>query len=228
MIMLVSHEKKFIYLKTAKTGGTSVEVYFERFCMSPGEWFFSHARDQYESATGIIGFRGMKTNKPENCKWWNHMPAADVKAQLGSSIWNDYFKFCVVRNPYDKAVSAFYFDCFRNKKEAPTTLAGRREAFENWLIERRVNTPTGRNKFIIGNQFCLDRVIYFEKMKEDLEKICTRIGVPWIAEQLPVLKSGYRPPNTSCSEMYTNKAKKLIMKKHAFELDLFNYSFPED
>ena len=40
--MLISHRKQFIYTKTAKTAGTSVESYFEKYCMPEGKWQFSH------------------------------------------------------------------------------------------------------------------------------------------------------------------------------------------
>jgi hypothetical protein len=32
--ILVSHFRKFIFLKTIKTGGTSVEIFFEEFCVT--------------------------------------------------------------------------------------------------------------------------------------------------------------------------------------------------
>lgn len=35
--MLISHRKRFIFTKTAKTAGTSVESYFEQYCMPEGE-----------------------------------------------------------------------------------------------------------------------------------------------------------------------------------------------
>jgi len=104
--MLVSHRYRFIYTKTAKTAGTSVEVYFEPYCMRPGEWEPSHVRDDYESEAGIVGFRG--PNRPPDCKWWHHMPAAMIRERLGEEVWNNYFKFCVIRNPYDKVASGFF------------------------------------------------------------------------------------------------------------------------
>ena len=103
--MLVSHRYRFIYTKTVKTAGTSVESYFERFCMPDGTWQQSHERSEYESSSGIIGFRGVVI--PENTRWWNHMPADLIKRQLGQDVWDSYFKFCVIRNPYEKCISAF-------------------------------------------------------------------------------------------------------------------------
>jgi len=53
--MLVSHKEEIHYTKTLKTAGTSVEVYFEPYCMPEGEWSFGHARAEYVSQAGIIG-----------------------------------------------------------------------------------------------------------------------------------------------------------------------------
>src|SRR5438034_9985645 len=99
--MLVSHRKQFIYTKTIKTGGTSVEAYFEPYCFPDREYEFLHARPQYASETGIVGFRGLK-RPDDGIEWYNHMPAAEIKARLGEDVWNRYVKFCVVRDPFDK------------------------------------------------------------------------------------------------------------------------------
>ena len=103
--MLISHRKQFIYTKTAKTAGTSVEVYFEKYCMPEGAWEFSHSHDEYVSAEGIIGYRGKHS---WGKKWRNHMSALKIKNNIGNSIWDKYYKFCVIRNPFDKLVSGFY------------------------------------------------------------------------------------------------------------------------
>src|SRR6185312_9079529 len=102
--MLISHRYRFIYTKTNKTAGTSVEAYFERYCMPDGEWHPGHARDEYDSEAGVIGYRG---ENPKNKRWYNHMPAALIRQQVGETVWNDYYKFCVIRNPWEKAISGF-------------------------------------------------------------------------------------------------------------------------
>lgn len=57
----------------------------------------THTRDEYVSPAGIIGYRGPMRNPKESHKWWHHMPAWQIRQQIGVQIWNDYFKFCVVR-----------------------------------------------------------------------------------------------------------------------------------
>ena len=103
--MLISHRKKFLYTKTKKTASTSVESYFEKYCMPEGQWTFSHAIEEYVSKEGIIGYRGKNRR---NQIWHNHMSAAKIRDKIGASIWNSYFKFTVVRNPFDKLISGFY------------------------------------------------------------------------------------------------------------------------
>jgi len=53
-IMLVSHRKKFIYTKTAKTAGTSVESYFEPFCLPEGDWKLEHTRDDAQFQRRVV------------------------------------------------------------------------------------------------------------------------------------------------------------------------------
>ena len=79
--MLISHRYRFIYTKTAKTAGTSVESFFERFCMPEGTWRQLHERNQHVSPEGIIGCR--RAEIPPGTTWWNHMPAAEVKELIG-------------------------------------------------------------------------------------------------------------------------------------------------
>ena len=93
--MLVSHRYKFIYTKTRKTAGSSVESYFEPFCMPDGEWTQRHFREEYVSDAGIIGFRGNPA-KAGDAYWWNHMPARMIRRRLGEDTWRSYFKFCVI------------------------------------------------------------------------------------------------------------------------------------
>ncbi len=108
--MLISHRKHFIFTKTGKTAGTSVESYFEQYCMPDGEWQESHhGRDQYVSEAGIIGFRGGHiAQRKANPIWYNHMPARAIRNKIGQDIWERYFKFTVVRNPFDKLISGFF------------------------------------------------------------------------------------------------------------------------
>ena len=219
--MLISHKYKFIYTKTIKTAGTSVEAYFERFCMPEGEWAPSHYRTAYISDIGIIGERGMCLDQPE---WWNHMPADLIKKKLGQTIWNQYFKFCVVRNPYERAISAF-FHFKSTQRDGIDNLEGNDpEKFEKWL--ELVGPPIDRQCYLIDNKLSVDFVIFYERLHSDLQKVCTIIGVPWNQDELPKYKSEFKLYPVVASDFYSQKAKHLVEVAYDFELKLFGYSFP--
>lgn len=228
--MLISHRHRFIYTKTAKTAGTSVEAYFERFCMPEGEWTPSHGRNEYESPSGIIGYRGPDLHR--QTKWRNHMSAIDIKQQIGDDTWSSYFKFCTVRNPYDKCISAFshFGKNYSVKKQSfwervcHGKMSPEQHRFYCYL---KKHTPVDRDKYLIEGEFCLDDVIRYEHLEEDLQRICRKIGVPFELQYLPSYKKGIRQADATTISLYTEPAKKWVARKFAYELDRFGYDFPE-
>src|SRR4051812_46185541 len=103
--MLCSHVKKFIYLKTIKTAGTSIEMFLERVCCPPELYVETQSRRELITDHGVIGSRG---NKIPGSRFPSHLAAGKVRERLGEEVWNAYYKFCAIRNPYDKVVSRFW------------------------------------------------------------------------------------------------------------------------
>ncbi|MES2684948.1 MAG: sulfotransferase family 2 domain-containing protein [Pseudomonadota bacterium] len=217
--MLVSHRHRFIYTKTKKTAGTSVEAYFEPYCMAENTWSASHAREQSVSAAGIVGQRGQV--KPEH-QWWNHMPAQLIRQQLGEAIWSNYYKFCVVRNPFEKVVSMFFFDQRRGliEKVSPGQAAA---AFEHWVLTSAL--PVDREMYLIDGEICMDALVRHEQIETDLEAVCRHLRVAWNPQALPTYKTGIRPEWASVAALYTEPARQKVADTFAFELETFGYRF---
>lgn len=226
--MLISHRYRFIYTKTAKTAGTSVESFFERFCMSEGEWTQSHARDEYESPSGVIGYRGAKP--PDGTKWYNHMSALSIKELVGQDIWDSYFKFCVIRNPFDKCISGFchlgkdhqlgHSSISINLQDQDMNLEQLR--FFDYLQK---SAPVDRDKYMIDGKFCLDDVIRYENLEADIKRICQHIGVPFDNKYLPTFKKGLRGEDATIESLFTEKSREVVEKEFAFELQHFGYRY---
>jgi len=85
--MILSHTHKFIFLCNGKTGTSSIESVLQPY--QEGEEF-------------EVGVDGLYTPK--------HVPPATLRSQLGPSIWDDYFTFTFVRNPWDWFVSQYFWN----------------------------------------------------------------------------------------------------------------------
>lgn len=238
--MLISHRKKFIYTKTVKTAGTSVESYFEKYCMGEGEWSFTHARGEYVSEHGVIGYRGSNAS---GTTWRNHMPAAEIKAKVGQHVWNEYFKFCVVRNPFDKLVSGFHM--FEKAKENRTTgqrvktsikkmlnmcepidrVVGKTDAerFKSWI--KSGGWIDDRDKYLIGGEVCVDYFIRQENLEYGIRFVCEHLGLPFEPYAIPKLKSGIRPENAR-HEYWDYETVDIVNRLYSFEITKFNYLPP--
>lgn len=242
--MLVSHRKKFIFTKTVKTGGTSVESHFEPHCFPPGQWQASEYRDAYESDTGIVGRRGPKPH-PRGCKWYNHMSAREIRDQLPPQVWEQYFKFTVVRNPYDKLVSGFYWfnhihpkdTWWRRVRVMAKKAIGRAdpldcahgetdiERFRSWL--RAGGGIADQGAFVIDGECCVDFFIRFERLQEDVQEVCNRLGIETTNAPLPRMKVGIRSKNHKTSDYYDAASIRLVEQRYAFEIERFGYQLPQ-
>lgn len=107
---IVSHRRRFIFIKPRKVAGSSVQVALARLC---GE----------EDAISQ-GFRfrpGLDTDEfadtaSRNADWGGrygriapHSLPEEVRARVGARVWNDYLKITVCRNPWDLFVSLYWF-----------------------------------------------------------------------------------------------------------------------
>jgi hypothetical protein len=219
--MLISHVRKFIYLKTIKTGGTSVEIYFEPWCVDPGKRAEDrHFRDAESSRWGVVGSRG-EQNHPI---WHNHAPASQIRELIGEALWLDYYKFCVVRNPFDKVVSAFWFNLPAPVRELlkRADFSVVRKTFAEWI--RLAALPLDRSIYTIGDEAVVDYFVRFETLQTDLERVCRQLATPWEPERLGRYKSEHRARMEHFSEYYGPAGAARVRKEFSWDLEFFGYS----
>lgn len=219
--MLVSHREQFIFTKTLKTAGTSIESYFEKYCMPNGEWFETHDREEYVSDAGIIGYRG---DNPKGRVWFNHMSAKEIYEIVGHDIWSRYYKFTIVRNPFDKLISGFYFRMHRsviNNYDGESDV----EHFRRWI--KAGEAIIDRDKYLINGEECVDYFIRYENLHEGIAHVCRRLSVPFLPSSIPTFKKGIRSNKYSINDYYDNETIQVVQEKYAWEIQRFGYHFPE-
>jgi hypothetical protein len=220
--MLISHVYRFIYLKTIKTGGTSVEIYFEPYCADPARCLPpAHERDQEISRWGIIGSR----LRPSDARTWrNHLPASEIRARIGAEMWKDYFKFCVIRNPFDKVVSLFWHELSLLNRAQLQRLpfAVVRKVFLDWI--RNADLRLDRTIFTIAGSPAVDRFVRYESLSSDIEDVCRHLVLPWEPSKLGRYKANSRCRNEHVSLYHDAASASRVRRSYQWELDYFGYS----
>jgi len=192
--------------------------------MPEGTWVFSEGREQTISEAGIIGRRA---GSIEGSSFYHHMSAKKVIDNVGWDLWDAYYKFTTIRNPFDKMVSAFFW----SEKEAKHYPHSRQiEAFRCWLdYDSLINDSVSRwvfdrNKYVLGNDVCVDFFIRYENLEQDLMCVCKKLDVPWEPESLLKLKSGSNPKKHSYQCFYDEISITKVLDWFEFEFGFFGYS----
>jgi len=225
--VIISHTHKYIFIKSLKTAGTSIEAALSQCCgendmVTPlGDYWFN--RDE----------RGEWIHSSMNAEGFSqHDPAAEVKRKVPPEIWNDYFKFSIIRNPWDRVVSLFAWEA-RNR---PAPKAARRfyhrlglpfdEFGETKKLFRTFvqgDWTTNDRFYLIDGELCVDFVIRYERLAEDFAELCARVGLPRIP--LPHLKAGLRRAERGYTDYYDETSKAIVSERHRQDIRLFGYEF---
>jgi hypothetical protein len=225
--VLLSHVHRFIYTKTVKTAGTSVEIYFEDACIPPeSDIIRGHHIEETVTPAGVIGYRG---GDPSGRTWYNHMPAKEIRELTGHAIWNDYYKFCVVRNPFDKVVSLWWF-IVNSKHEYPYRQEGFskiKSDFSRWCIDH-ASDAIDRDKYMIEDEVEVNFFIKYESLLDDLRSVCRHVRYPFRPERLGKYKSDRRAIRQPFSEYYDRQTIAAVEAVFGWELDYFGYRRPSE
>lgn len=186
--MLVSHSHRFVYLKTHKAAGSSIYRMLARFC-APPEFLASPACETcavHLSGHGIVA--RLVDNVTQNYRphrLEDHSPLALLQDMLPTEF-HRYHKIAAVRHPYDKVVSAFFFFLWNQHQRnaanpLPQSLA-RAELVKRFCAfaipqPRVVTGRHDREYFFCADRFCIDSVIRYEHLHEDLQAVNERLGL---------------------------------------------------
>lgn len=226
-MVMVSHAREFIFLKTRKTAGTSVEMVLEPLCRPPGAEV-SERTPTLISAQGIVGRR--LTPRPRlfrlrrllgQTDWYNHMPAIEVRAALGAARWDRYRKIATIRNPFDLAVSRYHWELARHGLPETGDFAETRARFRAMLLSGQFD---GDHPIVhLGGRYVIDEMIRFETIQADLDALMARLapGAPPVA--LPHTKKTSNRRQHAVAEYFDAEGIAAIRKSAAWVFERFGY-----
>lgn len=228
-MVLVSHTAKFIYMKTRKTAGTTVEMYFERFCVPEGTATGAEAVRETVTAAGIVGSR--RDGKRPGDVWQNHMPAREVRTRLGPEIWDRYLKFAAVRNPFAVVLSAFFWKNDRDYPRDAAALAHARRDFARFVQGRPLRGRSwGSDADIVAidGEMQMDMLVRQERLADDVRAVCDRLGLPWEPERLVhAKKTAGAPTRYPLEDFYTPETAAIVRREFDWIFSRLDYGLPQ-
>lgn len=217
--MLISYSHKFIFFHVAKVAGLSIKDALKDYAAEPEK--FKIARPPK--------MLGGKPNKLY--EMWEstlvHAKARDAKKELPEEIYNNFYKFAFVRNPWAWQVSYYHFilkEPTHIRYEMVKSMSGFEEYLE-WVVETKNPFSKGATKLqkeMITDKegrLIVDFVGRYETLSKDFEYVCQKINLKSV---LPHLNSS---GNRNYRSYYNEKTKQLVAKNFKEDIDLFGYQF---
>ncbi|HEX4861294.1 MAG TPA: hypothetical protein VFV07_08660 [Rhizomicrobium sp.] len=224
--MIVSYSRKFIFVKTKKTAGSTIEAVLAAACTDgdiitqedgyrhPGseegidEEALRRQRQEAKLARG-----GERRARKHAGDFYSHMSAQEARAQLDPAFWAEALKLTAERHPYEKAVSQAFYRASRDGS-----------LYVDRHLDRVLHKGTyaGHPFWTIDGKVAVDAFLRQESLKADLDQVGARLGIA-IPETLPQLKARTRPDRRPAREILSAAQKRVVQETCRVEFEILGY-----
>lgn len=191
---MISHQKKFIFIHLGRTGGSS-----------------------FERLAGVNITNDPRTIDAGNTDFAEKHATFSEYSERYPDVFTNYFKFTIVRNPYERLVSAWYW---RNNVvgDFHGTLADFAMAQnEDWTMTARLKL----NHVSLDESLkSLDFIARYENYLDDLKFICKRTG--YDLSELPLTN---KTSHKRYTKYYDDETLDLVNTRFKKDIDSFGYQF---
>ncbi|VEN73208.1 Sulfotransferase [Candidatus Desulfarcum epimagneticum] len=216
--MLISHTHQFIFFHVPKAGGISVREALGPYAQEPERFKINRPPKRIGGAPNPV------------YEMWDaallHAKARDAKKELPKHVYDGFYKFAFVRNPWDWHVSMYHFirkekNHIRHDRVKSMTF----EKYLEWAIQTPNPFPKGASKFQKdmvtdeNGKIIVDFIGKYENLESDFQHVCPILN---IKAELPHLnKSAHKDYRT----YYNAKTIKMVKDGFKEDIELFDYSF---
>ncbi|CAH6420876.1 Sulfotransferase [uncultured virus] len=151
----------------------------------------------------------------------HHLTAAEIRERIGTFSFESYFKFAVVRNPWDRLVSEYAWRRWRSSesfREFVRSLTDDRAPRDFELIahlrpqlDYLLDPATGK--------ILVDFVGRFETLDADFSAVCDRIG-----RKAPLPRQN-RSEHEMYRALYDEETRDIVARVFAKDIEAFRYTF---
>jgi hypothetical protein len=208
---MISHKYRCIFVHIPKCGGSSIEdVIWPDLRTESDFWmgFISNYRNKYQ--TGGL----------------QHLFANHILNEIGIDLFQNYFKFSIVRNPWDKAISQYTYMAQRPDLREFIGL-NEQASFKTYLdlIRKKTHVQWEQQyKFVLdqNGNLMIDYLGRFENINQDAKAIFKRLN---IQAELPHKNSTV---HHHYLDYYDQETIEMVADLYAEDIRQFRYSFSSE
>lgn len=203
-----------IYVRCSKCAGASLKSALR-----------AHSRSNYTYNQHYVARYRLRVGSRERLLYTVlHGQVRYVESYLAGTF-DRAWKFAVVRNPWDRAISAYHY-CQRYG-EIPAGVSFKEYLRLDFASMNRFVFVHSQPQFDVlsnaaGCQY-LDFVGRFETLQRDFNRICRRLGIP-----STTLPHRHRTRHAPYWEYYDRQAVQLVKQKYKRDIDWLGYEFAQD
>ena len=202
--MIISHKHQFIFVKTRKTAGSTLEKllypYLGQFDICTGSERDNTPPLNTDNKDGHMGWKQIENLYPRE--------------------WKEYYKFTIERNPWDKVVSSYFW----HLKIKPEYYKG--VNFEEYVEGVRGMLPRDWDKYAFKKNVLVDNIWLYENMGDMYSELNDLFGFNITEDDWKNtrLKSGIRQVD-SYKEMHTKHTIEKVRELFKNEISYLGYKY---
>jgi len=206
---MISHELKCIFVHIPKCGGTSIEDIIWPMPRKVSDLWMGFI-NEYENKYQTGGLQ--------------HLKGSQICQEVGQEVYNSYYKFSFVRNPWDKAVSQYMY--IKERKDLLEFIGmTSKDPFIKYLnlIQKIKHVQWEEQfKFVLDDngELIVDYLGKLENFQEDVLVVLDKLKLD--VDNIPHSKKTKRK---SYDEYYDDESKELIRNMYKIDIETFGYTF---
>ena len=166
--------------------------------------------------------------------FYQHAPATTIR-DINKNHWNSFFTFAFVRNPWARMWSIYKFNLERKGKGHKDV----GKSFDDFLMNKkrthnwaktfiRPGTPLQRRPqtdWILNEHgdVIVDFIGRFENLRPEIDKICSRVGIP----KLNLIRTHKTSQNIPYTKAYSQEGIEFVAEHFKTDIEMFGYTFDE-
>ena len=210
--MILSHSHQFIFVHLYKTGGTSIRRCLEKY---DAAYKIRHWAKSKLSSKPVF-------NSPIAHK---HATAQTIRETVGAEVFDRYFSFCVVRNPWAWQVSLYHY-VLQNPSHNQHQLFKQFRGFDDYLSWRCDGNVQLQKHYLVDQQG--RQIVKFigrmENLTQDFKTICETVGLDSL--KLPHLNQSVAPSKRKQYQtFYNSDTQAMLAEAFRADIDFLGYEF---